>query len=308
MSNIETPLCNCKASARDGQHMMWCSIYGAARSARPEGDGLQSLIDLVSRSRSHEIDLELREKIIEGLLDISTSPDAAEGAGETYGEALAKLNTRFAFQPHTAAPPKPPPDAVRALGAARPYVLKRLLETKEDFERNVLAQIDAALAAPVPPADGAAPNYEAAALALGFTRLPTGNWAHPHDGQHMDMTRFYPSAEAIFNQEIPDLLSPSGTGAAEPVAWRRVRNDGAVTYWETAVPDSVPLYTTPPVRGDREAIARAIYDLNPSMSSTQFSGPEPTHWCYDTRQKRLAYKQADAILSLPIPPGAVEQP
>lgn len=30
--------------------------------------------------------------------------DAAEGAEETYGEALAKLNNRFAFQPHAAAP------------------------------------------------------------------------------------------------------------------------------------------------------------------------------------------------------------
>lgn len=56
---------------------------------------------------------------------------------------------------------------------------------------------------PVLPADGV--NYAAAALALGFIHLPTGKWAHPNDGQHMDMTRFYDSAEDIFNRELPAL-------------------------------------------------------------------------------------------------------
>lgn len=35
--------------------------------------------------------------------------DGAEGACETYGEAQAKLNNRFAFQPHAITPSKPSP-------------------------------------------------------------------------------------------------------------------------------------------------------------------------------------------------------
>ncbi len=59
---------------------------------------------------------------------------------------------------------------------------------------------------------------------------------------------------------------------------------------------------------EREAIARALYDLNPGWSSRQFGGPEPTNWCYPSSKKDLAYRQADAILTLAHPDKRAGEP
>lgn len=92
--------------------------------------------------------------------------------------------------------------------------------------------------APVPPADGAMEATPA---------------------QHVGSPKGEP-AKFVRNGKLETCrcfdcraLSPSPAVAAEPVAWRRIRSDGTVTYWETFVPDSVPLYAAPPVRGEREA-------------------------------------------------------
>jgi Lar family restriction alleviation protein len=69
----------------------------------------------------------------------------------------------------------------------------------------------------------------------------------------------------------------------------------AIDGWNTR---AAPGPDAPPLAPSREVVARALYDLNPNWSSTQFSGPEVTYWGYDTREKELAFKQADAILAL----------
>lgn len=82
----------------------------------------------------------------------------------------------------------------------------------------------------------------------------------------------------------PQLAATSG--AANPVAWRRVRNDGVVTFWEKEVPDAQPLYAlasapqpAAPLR-ERDEMAQIIYDVFPLQHGMTF-----------------AKRAADAILS-----------
>lgn len=92
-------------------------------------------------------------------------------------------------------------------------------------------------------------------------------------------------------------LSPPCTGAAELVAWRWKYKDRPEMTWQhdTRCPTFVdaskmvlePLYAAPPVKGDREAITNAIINNMPTLMGLN--------------------KAVDAILSLPISPGAGER-
>lgn len=69
---------------------------------------------------------------------------------------------------------------------------------------------------------------------------------------------------------------------------------------ELAAAKSPPLSALP-VSGEieREALAKTLYDENPDYMSTQFSGREKSEWDYgyDSPERRLAYRQADAVLA-----------
>lgn len=115
----------------------------------------------------------------------------------------------------------------------------------------------------------AAPDYETAARALGFIKLPTGNWAHPSDGQHMDMTRFYSSAEDIFNREL-----------ASPFAVRR----------------------------DREAIARVVECIVDTCRECRLGKLQANvDYNLDNSRAQCIKFVTDAILSLRVQPGAGER-
>lgn len=101
-------------------------------------------------------------------------------------------------------------------------------------------------------------------------------------------------------ESIRSALSTSPTvAAAEPVAWGRVIDGKAVTVsleWTPA--NDEPLYANPPVRGEREAFARA----------TRVQAEK----VYDDIEDNTAWEAMhkvyfDAILSLPVQPGAGEQ-
>lgn len=98
---------------------------------------------------------------------------------------------------------------------------------------------------------------------------------------------------AMENAQLRAALSPA-TGATEPVAaaWGRVIDGKAVTVSRERTPaNDEPLYTAPLVRGDREKLHDAIM------------GAAKLH----THDHAMALKIADdAILSLPVQPGAGE--
>jgi hypothetical protein len=100
--------------------------------------------------------------------------------------------------------------------------------------------------------------------------------------------------------------APSGTGAAEPAAWGRVIDGKAVTVSRERTPaNDEPLYATPPVRGDRER--RAIIRLAEIHVGAWLKQSDPALQLIPTAARQDIRDFADAILSLPVQPGAGER-
>lgn len=146
-----------------------------------------------------------------------------------------------------AAPPQPARDAMReALKACRPLVESFRWQGKR--YQVLLAQIDAALSAPVPSPDGVLCSKCGITLASDETCASVGC---PIQGDNR----------------------ASGAGAAEPVAWRNrvkfLKVDG--TWRDDAGIEAVldeflsaieSLYAVPPVRGDRSIMADQYADYS----------------------------------------------
>jgi hypothetical protein len=162
-----------------------------------------------------------------------------------------------------------------------------------------LANALARLSAPVPPADGAISDEQIAdALGKAFAELDDDQRSHND----------YVLAGL---QAVRRLISPSGTGAAEAVSDERALAlahkicvgelsavQGAVEIMQYATDGVLQMQAaTPPVRGDREAMLAAI--------KRELVSPTDTRSLYTA--KPLDERIADAILSLPVQPGAGER-
>lgn len=223
------------------------------------------------------------------------SPEAAEGAGEPVIRDT-NMFSRLANEPpaiipegysapldiRTAAeiehdrralkstPPKPAPDAIReaikkieaAFGEPNfkgHFYTDASGKSKWFDHKKVAKTIALALSAPVPSADGAM-NAMNEALARQYN-IPDELWKGA-------------------SKENP--MVPSGTGATEPLAI--CPSCGWKFHAE--------IVAAPPIRGDREAIAKIIH--------------EQVLWKDRDRAslEQILLEAADAILSLPVPPGA----
>lgn len=121
-----------------------------------------------------------------------------------------------------------------------------------DYWNDLREREHAALAAPVPPADGA----RCACIKPGGDPLGNCEICDPPKSLNQEAKDHSPFDNPRDPFASPDRIPP-GTGAAEPVAWRWKTVNGFWRYEEnnSAFPDdSQPLYTAPPVRENREAL------------------------------------------------------
>lgn len=120
-------------------------------------------------------------------------------------------------------------------------------------------------------------------------------------------------------------LSPSGTGAAEPVAWRiRVRQGSKTLYAYTerlpfepdadsdivvlGEPEALGRLATPPVRGDRETIVECLTNCAQIIDVVRLDWVAAEVWTEWDQSVRDQITKCLASLSIPVQPGAGEQP
>lgn len=212
-----------------------------------------------------------------------------EPAPDTMREALRDLiaQDRKCFQPCACL--RNPQNGDCATFADRILICIEARKRGDAFGKFVQGQIadaEAAHSAPVPPADG----DKRVKLSLVIEALESA----ANDARQKNISGF----DALTGVAI--LLkrdSPSPTVAAEPVAWRwRNRNGGDwhVVNYKIANADHIiaePLYATPPVRGDREAIAMLLDKIAKEKSNIYLSSV-------------CTFAMADAILSLHVQPNS----
>jgi hypothetical protein len=203
-----------------------------------------------------------------------------------------------------AAPPKPAPDAVRDGNPDRRCAHGNLF-TESCPECGYVHPHDRS--APVPPAEGT--------NCVGCNK---------------------PWIDGCWGGSLPDLsrcpnLSPSGTVAAEPVAWIVLSehlddfgNEKSRIWWKDKAradawcaqrgATAIPLYAAPRVRGDRETLRKLL--ISAKLLQQNSEGCAANHygsdcetfglpgWLADTKKDIEA---AEVLLSLPVQPGAGER-
>lgn len=182
------------------------------------------------------------------------------------------------------------------MGTDRPHdtatlhSVRKLLFIVRDLERIVADN----LSAPVPPADGTLGRaWEALARLRAMTPVEF---------------KAYHSCIDLFATALRGISS--GTGAAEPFGW--LAADGKFSLPAEMTREQflslfpkpligtpvIALYTAPPVKGDREAIARIICCRDGCTCESVGES------CIAIDEALGYFKTADAILSLPVQPSA----
>lgn len=249
--------------------------------------------------------------------DLSGKPDwTPHGNSDRQDSARAQARRELRAGGHIpSAPPQPAPDAMRSLLDEIRTIRETcgFINESEATRLGAIAErCDDILASPVPSPDGAGEAREIVTEWLGMFDPPP-----QIDFQQSEFLQ-QAIASALGIARTGKSRPPSGTEAAEPVAWRRVRNDGTVTYWESPVPDSIPLYAVPPVR-DRDAIADDIRALGWTVAvhnDYRQAGQAYTFWLFtkdgrsikgEGRTDADALNQVRAILSLSLQASAAEE-
>lgn len=207
----------------------------------------------------------------------SPTRDGAEGAAKcSHGNPL------YVWCPYCqpAAPPKPAPDAVRERDKERPIIVHCIGVLIEKFGANPLdaawAIFDylgqpkslAALSAPVPSPDGAGEPFKTCPGCE--MRRTCADMKHCYGPSYVELKERF-------------VLSPSPAVPAEPVAWenmdiplgpaaRITNHEGVAKIWREAGANVRPLYASPTVRGDREAIKPAIENLTNNQKQCDMDG------------------------------------
>lgn len=237
-----------------------------------------------------------------------------------------------------AAPPKPAPDAVRERAKALADELAKIKAFPETFsrgnhnetwrvslgirdrsDRDLIVSVLLALSAPVPPADGA--RWQTVPVEPTLEMQKAGYEALKLFFPHVDEAESPMGHYRIYEAML--AVAPSPAVAAEPVAWRwrykagdrpaspwkLLDSEGADKWnWSPAL-EFEPLYATPPVSGDREVLQNLA---NAMRFVLAFYEPgqrtlDTNAWKSAEAGARHALKDADAILSLPVQPGAEER-
>lgn len=260
------------------------------------------------------------EEIAAKVLKALGGSDAAEGARKSFdpreaGFTLAdcgcredKCESRTDGTCHhptlEAAAPKPAPDAVREALQKKVggYIdAIKLGASKEGVTRSLMRDIEA-LSAPMPSPDGA--GEKRVKLSLVIEALESA----ANDARKNNISGFDAlTGIAILLKRDP----PSATGAAEPVAWRTKNDFGQWSFSENPLWDtSEPLYATPPVGGDREALLWAA-DVAAKGAKQCSDGDSEWHEGFRYAAENTALGiEADlrrAAAALPVQPGAGER-
>jgi hypothetical protein len=196
-----------------------------------------------------------------------------------------------AYVADQAAPPKPAPDAMRDGNPERRCAHGKLF-TESCPECGYVHPCGCVAPVPLPDGAGVATLNQIAAKAREWA----AHYAEASDGRNT----------FILFAEWVESLSPSGAVAAEPTD---VLQEEMMDCYQFGKVD----YATPPVRGDRETIARIIdpelfekYDLEFASGRSAQNGRNWADVCYGKKRDATLAK-ADAILSLPVQPGAGER-
>lgn len=174
------------------------------------------------------------------------------------------------------------PEADRPMGWSdfSPEQIQRLRDAGKAFLAIYLRQA-ASVGAEVP-------NYEAAAIALGFHKMDSGKWWAPNPLWHPSYMCRWDSAEAIFDSWWPDKPTASAEAevAGEAVAWR---------YRQKAIPEMDWRYSATDMSSE-VYLCEPLYLASPSRSEGgQTTLPD---WKQDQAQTtRLKPRPQSEVLS-----------